>query len=75
MVWGPIVYGPDPLAYEESTGPKLKEARAQARSMEPKEAQKYGRGLHSPRQIRGPVDDGGIQVNLEDQKISQGNCP
>ena len=29
-MWGPMVCGLGPLAYGESTGPKLKEARAQA---------------------------------------------
>ena len=55
--------------------PKLKEARAQAQKMKPKVAHRYSRGLHSPRQVRSPMDEGGIQANLKDQKISQGNCP
>lgn len=50
VLWGPIVYGPGPLAHGEPAGPSWKKLWPKLKSIRPRMAQICSRGRFSPRQ-------------------------
>ena len=58
-MWGPIIYGPDPLAHGESEGPSQKRLWPELKNIRQKMAQRCSRGQFSPRQTQSSIEKRG----------------
>ena len=74
-VWGPISYGPGPLAHGEYKGPSRRRLWPKLKNIKHKMARRCSRGQFSPRQTQSFIDKSGIGTNFKDQKISQKKLP
>ena len=63
-MWGPIIYGPGPLAHGESKGPSRKRLWPELKNIKQKMARRCSRGQFSPRQTQSSIGKRGIGTNL-----------
>ena len=69
LLWGPIVYGPDPFTRGESKGPSRGGLWPKPNNIKHKIALGYSRGPLSPRQTQSPTGKrgkNGIELNLKE---------